>query len=145
MKNNDENNPSLQEAHRIIAENIEKLPNEFLTLHDAKQRIASSDVVAAIPQPSFDEATRDGYVIALHAGSGVKTNQFKIIDEIPAGKPYLHALAPGTACRIMTGGCVPEGSSRVVCYEDCIEQNGIVIVAAAISSCWRYFYQKNGK
>ena len=54
---------------------------------------------------------------------------FQIIDEIPAGKPSGNILIPGTACRIMTGGCVPEGGNRVVPFENCVERGRAVIVA----------------
>jgi molybdopterin molybdotransferase len=74
----------------------------------------------------------------------VKTNPFQIIGEIPAGKPYLNTLLPGTACRIMTGGCVPEGSSRVVPFEDCVEQNGTVVVADRSLLTAQTFIKKTG-
>jgi molybdopterin molybdotransferase len=81
-----------------------------------------------MPQPTFDESTRDGYVIASGADLDESRNGYKIIDEIPAGKPYLETLQSGTACKIMTGGCVPKGGLRVVPSEDCVEQNGTVII-----------------
>jgi molybdopterin molybdotransferase len=129
MKNNYKVSCSLQKAHRIILNNIKSKSGEIIVLQEARRRIVSGDIAAVTPQPSFDESTRDGYVIFLYPGSEEKPNNYEIVGEIPAGKPYLNSLVPGTACRIMTGGCVPKGSTRVVPFEDCIEQNGTVIVA----------------
>jgi len=144
MENNDKKSCSLQKAHQIIFNNIERIYNKIILLKEAQQRITFNDVVAVTPQPSFDEATRDGYVISLDLDSEVKTNPFQIIGEIPAGKPYLNTLLPGTACRIMTGGCVPKGSSRVVPFEDCVEQNGTVVVADRSLLTAQTFIKKTG-
>jgi molybdopterin molybdotransferase len=144
MENKDKKSCSLQKAHQIIFNNIERIYNKSIPLKEALQRITFNDVVAVIPQPSFDEATRDGYVISLDLDSEVKTNTFQIIGEIPAGKPYLNTLLPGTACRIMTGGCVPKGSSRVVPFEDCLEQDGTVVVAESALLPAETFIKKTG-
>lgn len=98
-------------------------------MNKTQQRITFSDVVAVTPQPTFDESTRDGYVIAPSVCSEEEVVQYKIIDEIPAGKPYSESLQPGTACKTMTGGCVPKGGLRVIPSEDCIEQYGVVVIA----------------
>jgi molybdopterin molybdotransferase len=144
MENNYKKSCSLQKAHQIIFNNIKSISSEIIFLQDARQRIAFNDIVAVTPQPSFDESTRDGYVISPYLGSNEKADKYEIVGEIPAGKPYLNTLPPGTACRIMTGGCVPKGSSRVVQFEDCVEQNGTVIVAARSLLTAETFIKKTG-
>ena len=124
MNGNDKKTLRFQEAHQAILATIHRLPAEVVVLNAAAQRITSSDVLAVTPQPSFDESTRDGYVIGVIGGSDERKRLYKVVDEIPAGKPSGDTLEPGTACRIMTGGCVPEGSARVVPYENSVEQNG---------------------
>ncbi len=128
MNGNDKKTFSLQNAQQAIAAIIRRLSSENVVLGEAQQRITSSDILSIIPQPSFDESTRDGFVIHKIDSSTLRGNRYKVIDEIPAGKPSGITLAPGTACRIMTGGCVPKGGTRVVPYELCFEQNGVVIV-----------------
>ena len=135
---------SLQGAQQAILTKIQKLPAEIVLLKEAQQRIVFKDVVAVAPQPSFAESTRDGYVVALHLGFDEKTNRFEIVDEIPAGKPYLKTLASGTACKIMTGGCVPKGGARVVPYENCVERNGEVIVPENLLQSTETFIRKVG-
>lgn len=135
---------SFPEAQRRILKRVKTLPGEIVRLKEAQHRIVFSDVLAVAPQPSFDESTRDGYVIGLHLGPAEKINRFEIVDEIPAGKPYLNTLATGTACKIMTGGCVPKGGVRVVPYEDCAEQNGDVIVPGHLLQSTQTFIRKAG-
>jgi molybdopterin molybdotransferase len=144
MKNNDNMRCSLQRAHQIILSNLIKISGEAILLNEAQQRITFSDVVAVTPQPSFDESTRDGYVIAPSVGSDEEVDHYKIIDEIPAGKPYLKTLLAGTACKIMTGGCIPKGGLRVVPSEDCIEQNGAVIFSERSLQRQETFIRKEG-
>ena len=119
---------SFQRAQQAILATTHELTNEKLVLDKVRQRITAFDVLAVIPQPLFDESTRDGFVIRERSVSEERVNRYKVVDEIPAGKPLGNILAPGTACRIMTGGCVPEGGTRVVPYEQCVEQNGQIII-----------------
>ncbi len=63
MINSERDSLNLREVHQTIFNNIKKISNETIALQDAQQRVAFSDVIAAIPEPSFNEATRDGYVV----------------------------------------------------------------------------------
>jgi molybdopterin molybdotransferase len=119
---------SLEKAQEIISNSIKQLSSERVDLSDGLNRTVCSDVRAIIPQPSFDESTRDGYVISLSCEHEKGVGRYEIVGEIPAGKAYGNELLPGTACRIMTGGCVPEGGGIVVPYENCVEHNGEVVV-----------------
>ncbi|MCP4340904.1 MAG: molybdopterin molybdotransferase MoeA [Desulfobulbaceae bacterium] len=144
MNINDKKTFSFQRAQQAIPATIQRLPDESVVLSEATQRITSADVLAVTPQPSFDESTRDGYVIEVIDGSDERVNRYRIADEIPAGKPSGNILEPGTACRIMTGGCVPEGSTRVVPYENCVEQNGSVIIEDSALQASATFIRKTG-
>lgn len=119
----------LQQALQIIKETLQRLPGETVELGEALNRIAFTDIVADSPMPAFAESTRDGYVISLDDRQG-GAGRYRIVDEIAAGRVRKVAgLAAGTACRIMTGGCLPEGSERVVPYEQCVEEDGEVFIA----------------
>jgi len=119
---------SLEKIQETILSSVKQLPAELVDLTDGLHRTVVSDVAAVIPRPSFDESMRDGYVLPLSGGGEKGIERFTIVDEIPAGKVCVDELLPGTACRIMTGGCVPKGGVRVVPQENCVEQNGEVIV-----------------
>ena len=144
MNRNGNKRYSLQRAQQAISENIKQLPGEVVDIKDGMLRVTSSDVAAVLPQPSFDESTRDGYVIPLFSGSDHGINHYKIVDEIPAGKVRVNTLKPGTACRIMTGGCVPKGGTRVVPFENCVEENGEVIISDHLLQSTRSFIRKAG-
>lgn len=119
---------SLPQAQQRIGEHLQRMPAEDVDLDAALGRAAFADITAKKPVPAFAESTRDGYVLSTcNPGDGAR--EFRIVDEIAAGRVQpVEQLAPGTACRIMTGGVVPEGSERVVPYEQCVELAGRVTV-----------------
>ncbi len=146
MQNNDNKICSLEKAQQIILDTIRQLPGKVVVLHEARQRLAACDVAAVTPRPGFDEATRDGYVIPHPAavGSDATVHRYAVVDEIPAGKPSLQTLMSGTACRIMTGGCVPKAAARVVPFEECVEENGSVVIADHALRQLETFIRKTG-
>jgi len=135
---------NFQETQQIIWGAINRLPGEIVKLNHALYRITASDVLAGIPQPSFDEATRDGFVIGGIVDPDKGGNRFRIVDEIPAGRSYEKRLASGAACRIMTGGTVPAGETRVVPFEHCVEQNGFVCIPDGFLQSTATFIRKLG-
>ncbi len=135
---------NLEEVQEVILSGIKQLPGELVDLSDALHRTVFSDVRAIIPLPSFDESTRDGYVISLSSGYEKGVKRYTIVGEIPAGKAYGNDLLPGTACRIMTGGCVPKGGGRVVPYENCVEHDGEVAVEGHLLQSAGLCIQKTG-
>ena len=144
MERDEKKGNNFQRAQQVISGNLCLLASEVVDIKDGLQRVTSSHVAAVLPQPSFDESIRDGYVIPLSSGSDNGINLYKIVDEIPAGKVCVNALEPGTACRIMTGGCVPKGGMRVVPYENCVEENGEVTIADHFLQSTRSFIRKAG-
>jgi molybdopterin molybdotransferase len=136
---------SFSQAQAAILTKIVRQAEEIIGLEAAYQRITSRDVVTMVPQPSYDESTRDGFVLACTAGPEDKSAcQFSVAGEIPAGKPYDTPLEAGTACKIMTGGCIPEGGIRVVPYEDCVEQDGRVKVPNHLLQASNTFIRRAG-
>ena len=90
---------------------------ETLTTFDGLGRVLAREVRSGIDVPPADNASMDGYAIRVadvsHAGAVLPVSQ-----RIPAGVPG-HALAPGTAARIFTGGLVPDSADAVVMQEQC--------------------------
>jgi len=54
MNGNDKKILSFQKAQQAILATIHRLPNETVALSEALQRITATDVLALIPQPTFD-------------------------------------------------------------------------------------------
>jgi molybdopterin molybdotransferase len=91
-----------------------------LTLEAAEGAALAEDATAAIPLPSFDNSSMDGY--ALHASDiAAATSQapavLPVADQVPAGDTRAVTVAPGTCVRIMTGALLPGGADAVVPVE----------------------------
>ena len=135
--------------------NINVLPTETVSVAEAVSRIAAADIFALSDCPPYSESLRDGYVLAPNnepspfldlAANGAKEdrNSYPIVGEIAAGTRNIGFLAPGSACRIFTGGLIPEGGERVVPQEECSEVAGRVRVAAAAMVSERLFINRAG-
>ena len=90
---------------------------ERLSTFDALGRVLAQDVLATLDVPPEDNTSMDGYALRVadvpSAGALLPVSQ-----RIPAGVVG-HALQPGTAARIFTGGQVPAGADAVVMQEQC--------------------------
>ena len=124
----DDKTCTLTQARRLILEHFRRLSPENVELRASLGRRTFADILAPKPVPHFAESTRDGYVVPS-AGDGNGARRYRIVDEIAAGRVQpAGRLVPGTACRIMTGGRVPEGGERVVPFEQCVEEDGQVTI-----------------
>jgi molybdopterin molybdotransferase len=102
------------EAATLVLERTPVLGVETVALADAPGRVLAEDLVAGAPLPPFPSSAVDGY--AVRAGDAGKT--LRVLGESAAGRPFVGAVEPGTAARILTGGVVPEGADCVVMVED---------------------------
>jgi molybdopterin molybdotransferase len=89
-------------------------------LADAEGCVLAEDVTAAVPLPSFDNSSMDGY--ALRAADTNHSSErspasLPVTGEIAAGDTGAYRLAPGAAMRIMTGARMPAGADAVVPVE----------------------------
>jgi molybdopterin molybdotransferase len=123
---------------------IKVLPAETRSVHEAAFRVAAEDVSALAACPSHSESLRDGYVLASHGAKKEGNYCFPVVGEIAAGMASVVCLAPGTACRIFTGGVIPVGGVRVVPQEECVEVAGEVRVAPAAMASKRLFINTAG-
>lgn len=80
----------------------------------------AADVVAGLSLPGFDNSAMDGYAVLaadVVSASADDPVRLPVVEDIPAGRTDLLALAPHTAHRIMTGAPVPAGATAVVPVE----------------------------
>ncbi|WP_224962110.1 molybdopterin molybdotransferase MoeA [Geomonas subterranea] len=115
---------SIEEAQRIILENITPLETEKVTVFHALNRITPKDHIAPWDIPAADNSAMDGFAF-LHAG--VRDNRLRVCGFLPAGEVRCAPVPPGEAVRIMTGAPVPPGCDTVVPIED-VEEGGEWIV-----------------
>jgi molybdenum cofactor synthesis domain-containing protein len=117
------------QAAALVLEHIPILGVEHVSLADSVGRVLAEDVVAQAPLPAFPSSAVDGY--AVRAADAGKT--LRVLGESAAGRPFEHAVTPGTAARILTGGVVPEGADSVVMVEDVQVHGDTVTVPASVT------------
>lgn len=116
---------SFDQALATILNDVDPLVTELCDLRASHLRVLAQDVVAADDVPRFDNSSMDGY--ALRASDTLLATPDRNVDltiegEVGAGDSGERPLAPGSACRIFTGGTIPRGADAV------IEQESVEVV-----------------
>jgi molybdopterin molybdotransferase len=108
---------TLDEARSRLFSKVRRLSCERVSLSDAAGRVLATEVVARAPLPSFAHSAMDGYAVATQDWGAGSSPTLRVVGEAPAGGSAL-PLEPGAACRIFTGGPLPERSDAVVPQEN---------------------------
>src|SRR5882762_11955427 len=120
---------SEEEALAKILSAVAPLSATEVSLGDALDRFAGTDLFATIPLPPFDNSAMDGYAVV--AGSAGKNARLKIVGEQPAGSSRKLSLSTGEAVRIFTGAPIPTGADAVVMQEETEREGDFVLIRAA--------------
>lgn len=116
---------SIQEAQKIINQNIPQRKHQTLPLKEAFGYTISEDIYSKYNIPNFTQSSMDGYAIRFED----KDLKLKIVGEIPAGSTERANLEHGTAYRIFTGAPLPNGADTVVMQEKVkIEGDDLLII-----------------
>jgi molybdopterin molybdotransferase len=119
---------SEEQAREKILSAVVPLPANEVSLGDALDRFAATELFATIPLPLFDNSAMDGYaVVAKSAG---KNARLKIVGEQPAGISKDLSLSEGEAARIFTGAPMPIGADAVVMQEETHGEGDFVLIQA---------------
>ncbi len=116
---------SVQEALRILQDNIPSARQEKVPLEQAYGCYLAADLVAPEPAPRFTSSAMDGFAVRWVDCAGadeLRPTVLRIIGESQAGIPFTGVLEPGTATRISTGAVLPDAADTVVRHEDTREQ-----------------------
>jgi molybdopterin molybdotransferase len=119
------NTISLTDAQSLVDEAFAsaRLATERIPVRAALGRVLRRDAVAALACPPFDKAAMDGYAI----GEGGDGEELRLLETVVAGSvATAEKLRPGTSVKVMTGARVPEGTARVVPFEDAQEAGSVV-------------------
>jgi molybdopterin molybdotransferase len=117
---------SEEEARRRVLQAVRLLGERVVPLSRALDCFSSSDVVAGLPLPMFDNSAMDGYaVVASSSGKGAR---LKVIGVQPAGIDRELRISPGEAVRIFTGAPIPGGADAVVMQEDTTREGDEIVV-----------------
>jgi len=111
---------SPDEHRRRVLEAIKPMAAFPQPLMEALGLACAADMHASVSLPGFDNSAMDGYAVRFEdvaAASAAEPTVLPVVGEIGAGTARVHALAPGTAVKIMTGAPVPAGADTIVPYE----------------------------
>lgn len=115
---------SLEEAYRIIENNIVPVDTVTILVSDCLNRVLAQDIISDVNIPPFDRATLDGYACRKIDLPG----PFQIVEEIPAGKLPSVIIEEGQCARIMAGAPLPDGTDLVFMEEHhMLQPDGSVI------------------
>ena len=97
-----------------------RLPTEEIPLTEANGRVLAEDVVADSNLPAFPRSTVDGYAVLARSTFGASDSSpayLSVTGAVEMGSPPSFSIGAGEACRIPTGGELPEGTDSVVMIE----------------------------
>ena len=110
---------SVEEALERILTEITPLPTIKVPLSEALGHVLAEDVISQEDIPPFANSAMDGFAL-LSRDSQPQDGQpprLRVTGGVAAGYVADHAVAPGTAMRIMTGAPVPPGADTVIQIE----------------------------
>jgi molybdopterin molybdotransferase len=120
----------VDEARKLILENINTLPAVWLPFQKALGLVTAADIFSTVDIPSYPQSSMDGYAISF---SGWKENKTLTIEgESAAGMNESITLTPEKAVRIFTGAPLPTGADTVVMQEKTKTENGLLTIEDAI-------------
>lgn len=108
---------SVDEAKKIIIENVSPLAPIEVCFEDALDFCLAEDVRSDIDMPPFNRSAMDGYAV-IAEDTKTAPVVLKIIENIAAGDMPAKKVSHECVSKIMTGASVPEGADAVVRFED---------------------------
>jgi len=124
---------AVEDAARLMTEQVPVIAEtETLPLAQALGRVVTSDVIAPVALPPFDNSAVDGFAVrhADIAASG--ETSLNVSGRVTAGASASRPLGAGEAIRIFTGAPMPAGADTVYMQEDCRLDGGHLIVPAGL-------------
>lgn len=125
---------SVREALDCVVQQLPRLGGEQVPLTRARGRALAEVVSARHEVPPFRNAAMDGYAVRaadVAQASNTRPVRLRVLETVGAGGVPRHAVARGTATRIMTGAVMPNGADAVVRVEDTAAAGSEVEVRAA--------------
>jgi molybdopterin molybdotransferase len=119
-----------EEARGKVLGRVSPLGVERVSLDVAAGRFLAGEVSAPGDLPPWDNSAMDGY--AVRSGDCRGDAALPIAGYQTAGGADAAAVPDGGAVRIMTGSPIPEGCDAVVPFEEAVEGDGSVHVAAPV-------------
>lgn len=119
---------TVQQAKKLLANNITSLEPIYLNLEAALSHIIAEDISTPIDLPPFTSSAMDGYAIRISDVNGIGTAKLKISGEVKAGNSKILTVKGGCAIKIYTGAPIPIGADCVVIQENTQQIHDHVII-----------------
>jgi molybdopterin molybdotransferase len=120
---------SIEEAQRIILEQIKPLETEKVSVFQGLNRVTPEDHIAPWDIPPADNSAMDGFAFSHVALTG---NSLQVTGFLPAGDVRTDPVPPGEAIKIMTGAPIPRDCDTVVPIEDVVVDGESILLPASI-------------
>lgn len=126
---------SVEQAGALIAERVAPLPGqETLPLLAARGRVLAAPLLAPQDLPPFRNSAVDGYAFRHAELTPGAATLLPLSLRIAAGQAGAGPLPPGTACRILTGAAMPEGTDTVLMQEDALLRGEAILVPPGLAA-----------
>jgi molybdopterin molybdotransferase len=109
----------LEQVLELVAE-FPRSRIEIMPLDQVFGRTLAEDITAPHDLPEFSRATMDGYAVQASSTFGASESSpafVTVTHTVGMGEAPTVTIGPGEACRISTGGMLPDGSDSVVMIE----------------------------
>jgi molybdopterin molybdotransferase len=126
----------VEEVEGFLRAHTAALAPEPVALLSCVGRVLAEDIVSELDVPGFPRSAMDGYALRGEETFGASAWDpiaFRVVGVSLPGRPFLGALGPGEAARIMTGAPLPAGADAVVMAEVCREEAGRLEVSEAVA------------
>lgn len=107
---------SVDQAFRLIRDNVRAMPLQTIPLAESVGRILSRAVCSDVDSPPHEKSVMDGFAIRSQDAKAGDV-ELAVVETIVAGDWPERSLGPGQAARIMTGAPLPPAADAVVMIE----------------------------
>jgi molybdopterin molybdotransferase len=121
---------TIEEALAAILARARRLPAEAVPLGAAAGRVLAEDARSTVDLPPFPSSAMDGFAVRAADTPGT----LPVVGRVAAGRPASHALGPGEAMGIATGGVVPEGADAVMPVEYVVKHDNSVEIERPVET-----------
>jgi molybdopterin molybdotransferase len=111
---------SVDEALKIVLDNVAPLGVERISIMDALGRVLAEEIHSSRDIPGFDNSAMDGYAVRaadIEAASESHPVRLKVLETVGAGAMPSLPVEAGQAVRTMTGAPIPDGADAIVPVE----------------------------
>ena len=126
---------SVQQALRILQDNLPEARVDTVELSEAYGRYLAESITAPEPSPRYTNSAMDGYALRwsdVMDASQENPVMLKVMGESRAGTPFDRKVNRNEAVHISTGAMLPPGADTVVRVEDTRRSSDITVEILAV-------------